>query len=1479
MNPQQVGSVILGDLSYLPFDSMHRLLMNTALKLTVVFSLLFRLVWGQSYLVSYTAGGGNPGGLNLEDDDEMMGWSIVLGASAGVNIWSGIQTLPFTVDYFGTGYTDFKVSYHGLLTFSTATALLPPANAALPTADLPDLTLAAFWDEFTNDAPMGNDDEVVSKTFGTAPNRQFWIKWSSVEYGNPAGASDSYFAIVFDEASGDIYLVDMASDNAANSSVTVGLQNSATCAAAYGDQTQALAGNGLGYADNDYYRFTAETLAGTYTVGGVNPDFQTLSNAAAALGCGIGGAVQLDLRDGTYGEQVSFPVIPGSSATDTVLIQSESNDSSAVTITWPPSQGDNYTLYLNGTDYLTLRGLTLQRSGSGSKADARVLWLDSDADYNRITHCRLIGTDTASNEACELIYTSNGDVIDLEISHNRLLNGDEAIFLQTTPTYNSTGVVIQDNVLSDQYWRGLQTQYLVAPTIEGNQISTSATHDDYCAIRLLTGEDAFQIARNQITTPAYGLYLQGNTLVAAGEPQVANNFIRSSGSTHSPLFLINADSVNLYHNTLVGNAFLNGALAVENSEGLTLLNNLLINESFGYALQLGANVATTVLDNADYNDLLTEGGNLCQQASFDYASLCDWQTATGLDGNSISKAPYFQTAGSYDAASPFLMAGTPLPEVSSDLLGSARNGSAPSIGAFEILAPTGPALAGTYAVGTCEDFENFSEAALALATYGVSDEVIFEVNSGTYTEQVRLTGANGASGANPVIFRAQSGDSADVRLTWPASAVAADNYTLQIDGVDHLQFEALTIQRSGIETYGTVVDLAGDADSLTFSAVYLVGGGGSTVEANVMQADGQDVDSLTIENCQISGGGYGLYLAGLSTVDPQQGHRIVNNQFSEHALGGIYLVAQTASTVASNQIALDALGDGILLQSSNGSHQLTANLVELNAGGQAITLDGVVGSVGNESLVANNWIVASGNGVDRRGLGLRGNSDYTQLVHNSVSIQGDNVGNLYAYYTNATGGNHIVQNNIFANTAGSLAIYCANATGLGTANHNDLYNQVGAIGYFNGISCADLAAWQTTTGQDVNSMSVDPLFAGTNDLRVAAVELNDTGTPVAAVNLDYQAEGRDPTNPDIGADEFTPQIFNLTTEVCVSADAIESTGSGQWQYLYANRQLVAAINDNGNNLGTVTAEVYLHSGMVRQAPNSDQYLDRNWTIQISGAVSSGTVTTRLYFLDSELAALIAADPTVTAAGDLGCTRYSGSNQNCDFSDNQAGLSYYAFYPSVDVINAQPYGSDHSAEVEIEDFSEFYLSGSGVVLPVEGLDLRVRQQGEQAQLAWTVARGDNLSHFEVERSIDGLQYETRGSVAVPHASLSDASFRFGDGELPYGETTDLWYRLRVVDLDGSTQHSAAVRLALTPLAATLTLSPNPVRDHCRLHFVGAPDLPAQLMIFDATGRVIYQQKLAPAAEQTLALPVGTWPAGMYWVEVQQGGQRYRERLMR
>ena len=66
------------------------------------------------------------------------------------------------------------------------------------------------------------------------------------------------------------------------------------------------------------------------------------------------------VRSGTYTEQIELFEIAGASATDTIIFQSESGDSSDVTLTYDAqSAGEDYIVKLTGTDYITFKNLTI----------------------------------------------------------------------------------------------------------------------------------------------------------------------------------------------------------------------------------------------------------------------------------------------------------------------------------------------------------------------------------------------------------------------------------------------------------------------------------------------------------------------------------------------------------------------------------------------------------------------------------------------------------------------------------------------------------------------------------------------------------------------------------------------------------------------------------------------------------------------------------------------------------------------------------------------------------------------------------------------------------------------------------------------------------------------------------------------------------------------------------------------------------------
>jgi len=227
----------------------------------------------ENYETSFKENFGNPGYLNREEDDINSGWNDITRDRVAVNSWSLLQQMPFDFEFYGETVNSFRSSHNGLITFDSNPSNLPDNNENLPSLNLPDKTIGCFWDEFTSDPPTGNEDKVRTKIFGTAPDRQLWIKWSGYwldgfEYGKNAGTSS--FACVLEESTNKIYFVDMKNSKDNEISSTVGVQLNLSEATQYGNDNINFGvvrfnfKNGFShdkYSNNDYYEFTPNIAA------------------------------------------------------------------------------------------------------------------------------------------------------------------------------------------------------------------------------------------------------------------------------------------------------------------------------------------------------------------------------------------------------------------------------------------------------------------------------------------------------------------------------------------------------------------------------------------------------------------------------------------------------------------------------------------------------------------------------------------------------------------------------------------------------------------------------------------------------------------------------------------------------------------------------------------------------------------------------------------------------------------------------------------------------------------------------------------------------------------------------------------------------------------------------------------------------------------------------------------------------------------
>ncbi len=228
--------------------------------LFLLFSLIFSLLLnGQStYVTSYHQDAGNPNGLNTDTDGITTNWTNILsGPTSPQNNWSSSVNIPFPFEFYGVPVDSFVAAFNGVVTFNTTNlGATPGPDTNLPTPSLPDNSIAACWDEFI--PGVFNFDNVYTKVFGVSPNQQLWVKWYTFGGG---GSSLAYFALVIEETTNNIYVVDLFSTSPPLRS-TVGVQSNSTEAVQYGNGQVLSTSNTNAISDNDYYLFTPAVLPG-----------------------------------------------------------------------------------------------------------------------------------------------------------------------------------------------------------------------------------------------------------------------------------------------------------------------------------------------------------------------------------------------------------------------------------------------------------------------------------------------------------------------------------------------------------------------------------------------------------------------------------------------------------------------------------------------------------------------------------------------------------------------------------------------------------------------------------------------------------------------------------------------------------------------------------------------------------------------------------------------------------------------------------------------------------------------------------------------------------------------------------------------------------------------------------------------------------------------------------------------------------------
>ncbi|MCX6231020.1 MAG: right-handed parallel beta-helix repeat-containing protein [Bacteroidetes bacterium] len=439
---------------------------------------------------------------------------------------------------------------------------------------------------------------------------------------------------------------------------------------------------------------------------------------------------------------------------------------------------------------------------------------------------------------------------------------------------------------------------------------------------------------------------------------------------------------------------------------------------------------------------------------------------------------------------------------------------------LDITVCTGP-LTGTYTIGgSTANFPTINAAIQSLYYCGISGPVTFNINPGSYYEQLTIPSVSGASATNMITFKSLNNDSSSVNILY-APALNSYNYVVKLDGAKYIKFKYLTITNISQIALGRVIELANTANFNEISNCKIQTAISISSNTAGIYSNNTPDDHNIITNNLIIGGYYGISFSGISSTSKEVGNTITNNIIKEFYYTGLSLYYQDSLKVFGNILLNEASSSNCygIYSYYNDNVNIQKNKVMLTNSGTTYSLYLYYNNYGSgNGLVANNCISQSVGIANVYGF-YNYYSSNIKYFYNSVNITAGNT-TSYGMYFNGMGGN-ILKNNSIVNSGGGFAIYANTAGLISSSNYNNLFATGATLGYW-GANTANFAAWKTASGQDANSVSADPFYIGVNDLHVYTPALNNLGTPLSDVSDDMDGQTRNITTPDIGADEFTP---------------------------------------------------------------------------------------------------------------------------------------------------------------------------------------------------------------------------------------------------------------------------------------------------------------------------------------------------------------------
>jgi hypothetical protein len=247
---------------------------------------------------------------------------------------------------------------------------------------------------------------------------------------------------------------------------------------------------------------------------------------------------------------------------------------------------------------------------------------------------------------------------------------------------------------------------------------------------------------------------------------------------------------------------------------------------------------------------------------------------------------------------------------------------------------------------------------------------------------------------------------------------------------------------------------------------------------------------------------------------------------------------------------------------------------------------------------------------------------------------------------------------------------------------------------------------------------------------------------------------------------------------------------------------------------------------------------------------NGTATMKFYYAEDELAGVLESA--------LVLYRFDGTNWEKKLTTN---------------LNT---ASNELSLTGIAAFSPWTAGNQNIALPVVLLSFKATEEKENsALLTWETIAEQNNKGFEIEKSINGKDFQTIGFVESTGNTQQSKIYQFRDSDF----LNTAYYRLKQIDRDEKSTHSTILYLK-KQTEATFVIAPNPILNQDIYLIFGQKPSVVSLQLSDIQGKVLSETQGEPlAVEKALQKAITNLPKGMYLIKVRTESNFFQQKVVK